>query len=259
MFALATGLAAAVGFIVWQAGAARDIVRDQQVWSHGAVAEDLRVSGQETSRNFVLNSYELTATFTTRDGQPRSEKISFDAFLQSVDQDAPLDARYDTADPSRVVLSWAMDVTRGRWCAVAFLGVMGLIIAASLLMVGIRALGRLFVARRATASFEELELTVVQATTIRHNGRPTGRIKYEFLVPDDLHVAGKRTRKRSVTFNEKKETPVFLSGDGKRILGVRASASRDVPVVPRQDGYPFALSDAAREALTAAAARRSER
>jgi hypothetical protein len=136
---------------------------------------------------------------------------------------------------------------------------MGLIIAASLLMVGIRALGRLFVARRATASFEELELTVVQATTIRHNGRPTGRIKYEFLVPDDLHVAGKRTRKRSVTFNEKKETPVFLSGDGKRILGVRASASRDVPVVPRQDGYPFALSDAAREALTAAAARRSER
>jgi hypothetical protein len=60
-------------------------------------------------------------------------------------------------------------------------------------------------------------------------------------------------------FNEKKrEMPIFLSPDGKIILGVRPSGSRDVPVVPRQDGYPFALSDAARATLTAAAARRRE-
>jgi hypothetical protein len=167
---------------------------------------------------------------------------------------------YDAADPSHVVLSWAIDVVRGRWCAVAFLGVMGLIIGASLLMVGIRTLGRLFVARRATASFEELELTVVRVTTIRKNGRPTGNIRYEFLVPDDAHAGGRRPRKRSITFNEKRqETPIFLSPDGRTILGIRPSASRDVPVVPRQDGYPFALSEAARETLTAAAARRRDR
>jgi len=215
-FALAIGIAVAVGSIVWQTGAARDIMRDQQVWSHGLVAEDLHVSGRETSRNFVLNSYELTATFTTRDGQSRSEQLSFDAFLQSVDQGAPLDARYDAADPSHVVLSWAVEVVRGRWCAVAFLGVMGLIIGGALVMVGRRSLGRLFVARRATASFEELALTVVRVVTIRHNGRPTGGIRYEFLVPEDTHTGEKRRRKSSVTFNEKKQqTPVFLSPDGR--------------------------------------------
>lgn len=253
LFALAIGLAAAAGFTVWQAGAARDIVRDQQLWSRGVVAEDLHVSGRETSHNFVLNSYEVTATFTTQDGQSRSVKLSFDAFLQSVDQSAPLHARYDAADPAHVVLSWQMNIVRGRWCAVAFLGIMGLLIGGSLVVLGIGALRRLFVARRAAASLEELELTVVGVTEVRHKGRPTGAMKYEFMVPGDA-------RKRSVTFNaKKKEMPIFLSQDGTRILGVRPSSSHDAPVVLRQDGYPFALSEAARATLTAAAAHRRER
>ena len=151
IIALAAGVAAGLGVIAWQIGAAQDIVGDQRVWAHGLVAEDLQVSGHETSRNFVLNSYELTATFTTRDGQSRAEKLSFEAFLQSIDQGAPLEARYDAADPSRVVVSWEMDIVRGRWCAVAFLGGMGVLIGTALLMVGIHTLGRLFVARRATA------------------------------------------------------------------------------------------------------------
>ena len=194
-----------------------------------------------------------------RAGRRGSWRPAIRGVLQGTDARADRLA-YDAADPSHVVLSWAIDVVRGRWCAVAFLGVMGLIIGASLLMVGIRTLGRLFVARRATASFEELELTVVRVTTIRKNGRPTGNIRYEFLVPDDAHAGGRRPRKRSITFNEKRqETPIFLSPDGRTILGIRPSASRDVPVVPRQDGYPFALSEAARETLTAAAARRRDR
>jgi hypothetical protein len=260
ILALAVGLAAGIGFGVWQVGAARAILRDQHTWSTGVATEDLRVSGHETSHNFVLNSYELTATFTTSDGQARSEKISFDAFLQSVDQDAPLDARYDAADPSHVVLSWEIDIVRGRWSSVAFMGAMGLLIAGALVFLGMRTLRGFFVARRATASFEELELTVVSVATIRHNGRPTGGIKYEFVIPGGAHPGGKQPRKYSVTFNEKKrELPVFLSQDGRRILGVRPSASQDVPVVPRQDGYPFALSEAARATLAAAAARRRDR
>src|SRR3954470_16143373 len=144
LFTLAIGLAAGIGFIAWQIGAARAILRDQQVWSHGVAVEDLRVSGHETSHNFVLNSYELTATFTTGDGQSRSEKISFDAFLQSVDKDSPLDGRYEAADPSHVVLSWQIDIVRGRWSSVAFMGAMGLLIAGALVFLGMRTLRGFF-------------------------------------------------------------------------------------------------------------------
>jgi hypothetical protein len=258
ILALASGLAATIGYSALLIGDARAILRDQQVWSHGLVAEDVRVSGRETSRDFVLNSYELTATFTTRDGQSRSEKVSFDTFLQSVDRNAPLEARYDASDPSRVAISWAVNVTRGRWLAVLFLGVVGLFIGGALLVLGLRALERLFLTRRVTAGFEELEVTVSRVVGIRAHGRPTGMIKYEFLIPDG--DPGKRPRKGSISFNEKKgHTPVFLSEDGRRILAVRPTGSRAVPVVLRQDGYPFALSEAARETLAAAAARRRDR
>jgi hypothetical protein len=259
ILALAAGAAVGLGFIVWQIAAARDIVADQRVWSEGLAAEDLQISGHETSHNFILNSYELSATFTTRDGESRVGKLSFDAFLQSVDQRAPLEARYDPADPSHVVVSWEMELVRGRWGAVAFLGGVGALIGALLLKVGIHTLGRLFAARRATVSFEELELTVVRVATIRHRGRATGNIMYEFVVPDEARASERRPRKRRISFNEnKRETPVFLSPNGRRILAVRPSASRDAPIVLRQDGYPFALPEDALEALTAAAARRRD-
>jgi hypothetical protein len=260
VLAVAVGIAIGLGAIAWQAGVARGILADQRLWSHGLVADDLQISGHETSHNFILNSYELTATFTTSDGQHRSEKLSFDAFLQSVDQNAPLSARYDAADPSRVVVSWQLDIVRGRWFAVVFFAGMGVFLGAALVLVGRRTLGRLFLARRAAVSFEELELTVVNVATVRHKGRPTGEIKYYFVVPEDGHAPGKKSRTRSASFNEKKrETPIFLSPDGRRILAVRPSNSRDVPLVLRQDGYPFALSETARDALTAAVARRRDR
>jgi hypothetical protein len=257
---LAVGLAATIGFTAWQIGAARDIVRDEQVWSRGLVAEDVRVSGHETSRHFVLNTYELTATFTTRDGQPRSENLSFDTFLYSVDSGAPLEARYDPADPSRVVVSWEVNASGGRWAAVLFMVAGGLLVAGAFLVLGIRTLGRLSVARRVTAGFEELEVTVVRVVEIRAHGRATGVHQYEFVVPDEQRGSGKRLRKHSVTFNHKKgHTPIVLSQDKRRILAVRPTAGRAVPVVLRHDGYPFTLSETARATLTAAAARRYDR
>jgi hypothetical protein len=130
-----------------------------------------------------------------------------------------------TADPSRVVVSWQLDIVRGRWFAVVFFAGMGVFLGAALVLVG-----------------------------------PTGEIKYYFVVPEDGHAPGKKSRTRSASFNEKKrETPMFLSPDGRRILAVRPSNSRDVPLVLRQDGYPFALSETARDALTAAVARRRDR
>jgi hypothetical protein len=128
------------------------------------------------------------------------------------------------------------------------------------LTVGIRLLGRLFVARRVTAGFEELEVTVVRVVEIRSHGRSTGVHQYEFVVPDEERASGKRPRKRMVAFNHKKgQAPVVLSQDGRRVLAVRPTAGRAVPVVLRQDGYPFALSETARATLTAAAARRRDR
>lgn len=260
ILALAVGVAATLGFIAWQIGAIRDIARDQRVWSEGLVAGDVRVEGHETSHNFVLNSYELTVTFTTREGQSRSEKRSFETFWESVDQDSALEARYDAADPSWVVLSWQIHAVRGRWYAVVFMLAAGLLIGASFLTLGVVALRRYFVVRGVAAGFEELEVPVVRIVEIRANGRPTGALKYEFVIPDEEAAPGKRPRRHNATFHHKKgQAPIFLSEDDRTMLAVRPTASRAVPVVPRQDGYPFALSEAARATLTAAVARRRDR
>ena len=260
ILSLAIGVAATIGYVTWQIGIARDILRDEQVWSHGVVAEEVRVSGHETSHYFVLNSYALTATFTTRDGQRRSQKLAFDTSLYSVDQEAPLEARYDAADPSRVVVSWQVNASGGRWAAVAFLVAGGMVLSGMFLVLGIRTLGRLFVARRVTAGFEELEVAVVRIVEVRSHGRATGVHQYEFVVPDEDRVSGKRPRKRSISFNHKKrQAPIAVSQDGRRLLAVRPTTDRAVPVVLRQDGYPFALSEPARAALAAAAARRRDR
>lgn len=234
------GFGMSIVFPIWQATEAKRILVDQELWKTGTPAEDVRVSGRETSHNFLLNSYHLNVVYTDAVGGEHTGPLEFDTLFESVDQKSPIDVRYDAKDPTRFALSWAVDLSRARWGSVAFLGLLMGLLGLVVIWSGRGLLRRLAAARHVGASFEELELPLVQVIEMRQYGRATGQMRYRF---DVAGPAGK-TRKREVVFNRKKKhEPLFVDAERTRMLAVRTSAAPDRPIVLRNDFYPFDLSE----------------
>ena len=73
----------------------------------------------------ALKTYELDVDLQDTAGAVHRGHEEFTTLFTSVDQDQQPELRYDPADPTLVVLSWARDVTGGRLMAAVFFLVMG--------------------------------------------------------------------------------------------------------------------------------------
>jgi hypothetical protein len=239
------GLVMSIAFPVWQVGEAKRILADEALWKSGTLASDANVSGHETSHNFLLNSYRLDVVYTDDKGQEHKAPLEFDTLFSSVDQKSPVDVRYDAQDPTRFVLSWAADMTGARWGSVAFLGLGLGALGLCVIWAGRISLRRLGDARQAGASFEEVEVPLVQVIEMRQYGRATGQLRYRY----EVTRSGGKPRKSEVMFNrKKKQEPLFVDPERTRMLAVRTSQAPERPIVLRNDFYPFDVSETDRAA-----------
>ena len=96
------------------------LLAQQSLWKRGAPGVEVRVRGQERSNRMILKTYDLEVQYTDAQRRKHDEKIEFVTLFSSVDQARHAEVRYDPEDPTRFVLSWALDVGGGRWMAGLF-------------------------------------------------------------------------------------------------------------------------------------------
>jgi len=122
---LLVGLALGVGALYWGAQGAMGVLSDRSLWEKGTQAPRVRVGGRVKSNRVILKTYELDVDFQDAAGAVHQGHEEFTTLFTSVDQEQQPELRYDPADPSHFVLSWARDVTGGRLMAAVFFLLMG--------------------------------------------------------------------------------------------------------------------------------------
>ena len=131
-------------FMVWPVSEAmREAWQEYGVWRSGAPGQVLDYSGNERTRGPlgipVFHEYTLDVTYEDAQGQQHTGEAKFDRLFVGVDNEAGPEVRVDPADPSRFVLSWAMELP--RWLSALVFLLMPLVI-------GLAALGLLRTERR---------------------------------------------------------------------------------------------------------------
>jgi hypothetical protein len=249
------GLAALVGYPLWQLDEAQTILSDQRIWETGVPAVGAGVEGHGTTHNFLLHSYHLTVDYTDLEGRDHRHELSFES-LSAVNQRAPVEVRYDPQAPERFALSWAVHMRGGRWGSFAFLGGMGLVIGI-VMVFGARTVFRRMGDARLCAALgsEEIELPLAAVVEVRQHGRATGHVKYRYLVPQP---SGKDATHEVIFNRKKKQKPLYADPSETRVLALRSPKVPHRPVVLRNDLYPFQAPAGALEVVTVRLARRAK-
>jgi len=241
------GLGAAIGASVWQLGEARKLLAASALWQTGTEAEDASLEGRETSHNFLFNDYNLDVEYVDQQGALHKAKLEFNTLFASVDQKSPVIVKYDPQAPDRFALSWMVDMKVSSWAAVAFMASIGLAFGLVGLFGFKQLTQKLAAARRAAVEATESSVALVQVVEMRQNGRATGVMKYQYNTTD---AAGK-TKRREVLFNVKKqEAPLYVDQANSKMFVLQPPAPH-LPVVLRNDFYPFDVPAHDRPALLA--------
>jgi hypothetical protein len=125
VFWMLVGLALGGGALYFGLQGLRGVVADRELWEKGTPAPHVRVGGRVKTNRMILKDYHLEVDFQDTSGGVHHGQEEFTTLFTSVDQERPPELRYDPADPSRFVVSWARDVTGGRMTAAVFFVVMG--------------------------------------------------------------------------------------------------------------------------------------
>jgi hypothetical protein len=241
------GLAMAIGLPIIGFNEARGLLAATALWQTGTEAADAGVEGHETSHNFIFNTYKLDVEYVDQAGQAHNGKLEFSSLFASVDQKSPAIVKYDPQAPDRFALSWMVDMKGSIWAAVAFLSLIGLAVGAAMLFGTLQLSRKLTAARRAAVDAEEGSVPVVKVVEMRQSGRATGVMKYQYNTTD---AAGK-TKVREVLFNVKKQqAPLYVDEARSKMFVLRPPAPH-LPVVLRNDFYPFEVPEHDRPALLA--------
>lgn len=131
-------------FLVWPVSeSVRETWEDYGVWRDGAPGQVLDYSGNERTRGPlgipVFHEYTLDVSYEDAQGQQHEGQAKFDRLFVGVDSEAGPALRVDPQDPSRFVLSWAVELP--RWLSALVFLLMPLVI-------GLAALGLLRTERR---------------------------------------------------------------------------------------------------------------
>jgi hypothetical protein len=243
------GIGAAIGYGWWQWSEIQALLEQRQIWETGVEAQDVRVEGHVTSHLIILHGYNLRVEFIDAVGVRHENKIEFSTLGVTVDQASPTVVHHLAGAPERFALSWAMDVTGGRWGAIIFMGVAGVgLIGGSFTFLGIKAWRRLADARRVANRSEEIVARVTKVVPQMYQGRHTG---------NEYHFTGECDGGRTVTGKETfavKHTPLHLDPERLTILALVAPEKPDRAVAVRADFHPFQLRDEDRQVVQSAIA-----
>ncbi|WP_038161840.1 hypothetical protein [Verrucomicrobium sp. BvORR106] len=227
------GLGFLVLFVFVEKESITDVLEDHKIWKTGIPATFTEVHGSERTKNFVFHEYSLVVRYGDKEMQPHSADVKFDTFLTSVDQEQRQEARYLESDPKKVALSWAIEASTGRWLAIGFLGVMGIVIGGFSTWGGIGMLRQLTLAKRCGERSEVVTLEITNVTPNVANGKQVGLI-YNYRGTDS---DGKLHEGKAVF--TMKEEPLFADEERKHLVGLHSPAVPGKILVPRSDLHPF--------------------
>jgi hypothetical protein len=243
------------GYGVWQWGSAQKILEDSRLWKEGDVQTPADASGRVKTNKFIFNGYDLQVSFADEDDVEHTYKVEFDTLGSTVDENAEVSVRYMKGHPERFALSWAVDVTGGRWASFAFMfgvGVLGF--GGGLLYAAWITLRRTREIRAAVESGDEIECEIVSVTPQIVNGRASGNLIYRYRVPEQLGAPPGFEGEEIV--NPKKGLPILLDGE-KKLLALGTTQAPKAPLVLRADLSPLAVDEMVRLQVLEQVARRA--
>ncbi|HET7537291.1 MAG TPA: hypothetical protein VFJ90_12605 [Candidatus Didemnitutus sp.] len=244
---LLVGVAAAIGYAWWQYDNMVELVEQSKIWRGGVVAPSCAAGGKVTTHKFFFHEYKLDVKYMDAARKAHAGKLSFDTVTE-INRDSEPEVRYLEENPEKFALSWAVDVTTGRWLNIVFFAIVGVgLVGGSFSYLGYTALRRLAHARSCARRAEELLVRVTKIEPQMVKGKHTG---------NEYHYAGQTFDGRPVTgkivFTVKDE-PLFVDAEKQHLLALVSSDDLKRSTVLRRDFYPFDLNEAeqaaAREAL----------
>lgn len=247
----AIAVAGAYGY--WQWGSAQAILHDQALWARGEVVAEAAVDGRETSRSFILNSYDLKVRYLDEASQLHEREVEFDLLFVSVDQDRPTLVKFDRATPDDFVLSWAAESTTARWASFGFMALAGIgLIGGSLAFLGVGAIRSARAAEAAASRGIEVECPITGFEPQVVQGKATDNMVYRFRLPEHVTPDGDR----EVIIPAKEGGPILLDG-GTKLLALVDPAAPKIFLVPRRDLSPLDVDAESKRQYEERAARRA--
>ncbi len=243
------------GYGVWQWGAATSILEDSRLWKEGDVQTPADAKGSVKTNKFIFNGYDLEVTFADEAEVDHTYRVEFDTLGSTVDENAEVSVRYMSGHPERFALSWAVDVTGGRWASFAFMfgiGVLGF--GGGLAFFAWSTVRRSQEIRAAVEAGDEIECEIVSVTQQIVNGRATGNLIYRFRVPE--HLGAPPGFEREEIINPKKGLPILLDAE-KKLLALGTTKAPKAPLVLRADLFPLAVDEMVKMQVQEQAARRA--
>lgn len=229
-------LVVAIGFCVGCGYLGRDILRERALWRAGLPGRVLSVEGKVESTNFLFNDYRLEVRWTDAQGSARTAKTGFLLTGAKVDASAAPSLRYDPADPSRIVLSWAAESGVASAALPLLMGVLGLFMLVAFPFMLREERRKLTLVKMCAEDGEEVLPQLVGLTEYK------GNWTIRFRMPDDPQVRKAAGR----------DEPLVLHRDGgQRLLALRSPRAPDRIYLVQADLAPFDLSDQERARILA--------
>lgn len=236
---------AGYSYMAW--GQARGIWHDDRVWNAGGPEGPVEVTGDVTTRQFVLKSYRLQVAYVTPDGARHQHPLELETLFGGIAEDVEYRVRLSPNDPEDFALSNVVAASTTRYWAALFFLVVGGAIAAAVAFFAWAALKQL---RRVRVAAEHgvLRLApVVSRERVIVNGRDSGAEKVVFRVdrPDgsQLDVDWQLRTKGS---------QLLTAHGGQAVLAIVPALDPALAVLMLESFYPLVLTAADAQQLRAA-------
>jgi hypothetical protein len=230
------GLVAAVFYVHLTSGGLRQFLQERAVWTDPRSAEvPSSVRGEVKTNRLIFHEYRFKVTYPVdAAGTPRTEPLEFDTLLAEVDQGVEPLVRFDPGQPRRFALNLAVLASTGRWGALAFMLLAGvLLVGGSIGFLGWAMYAGASRAERVAARGWPVVGTITKIEEQRSHGAKTGMILYTFRLPEGL---GGKTR--SVGIRRKAGTPLWIE-DGVRLVVCIDPDDPKAFVALRHDLFPM--------------------
>jgi hypothetical protein len=236
---LLAGVAAALGYIALSGGGLRQFLDERAVWNDArSVQVPAVVDGEVTTNRLIFHGYHLRVGYPVdAAGTARTESLEFDTLISRIDDTLEPRVRFDPRQPGRFALNQAVMASGGRWGALAFFLLAGvLLVGGSIGFLGWALYAGALRAERVALRGRPVVGTITKIEEQRSHGVPTGLTLYHFRMPSEL--GGKA---RSVGFKRKDGTPLWLEERVRLVVCVDPEAPKAF-VALRHDLFPMVFA-----------------
>lgn len=217
------------------------LLADAELQRNGEYAADGRIGGRCTTHRHVLTTCNVDVHYQTQDKAWLDHEIHI-MTLGSLDQNTPLEIRYDRNHPESVGISWGFVLLTNRWITFGVMEALLLTFAVFAVMAGVKARKTALSLAAAVQRPEPIAVTITKGVRARR------AVTWFFHWTQDGRV-----RKGSGTVRGGDTRPFFLDAGANQALALLGPDGR--AHLLRSDLDPVVLTDSERRVLQDAVAR----